>query len=112
MSGAEVLRASVLNAGQLSALAAGAGKLRQLVEAGDPGIIEDLASLSESAPYVISFGEASDPMDCERCRVPVVAVPEALVPGESRRWQRAIWECETGRKHTLRRCEAMQGKAE
>jgi hypothetical protein len=76
MSGADVLRMSALNAGRERALAAGIEKLRRLVEAGDPEIIEDLASLSESAPYVVSFGEASEPMDCERCRVPVVAVPE------------------------------------
>lgn len=38
----------------------------------------------------------------------VVAVPEVLLSDESRHWERAIWERETGRKHTLRRCEAMQ----
>lgn len=95
------------------AIAAWLGKLRARVEAGDPTpeIIEDLRSLSESAPFVIRVSESRGLMRCERCSTFVVAVPEALArtPPESRKWERAIWEPETGRKHTLRRCEAMRG---
>jgi hypothetical protein len=95
-------------------LAAGIENLRQLVEAGDPDIIEDLNSLSESSPYVIRVEKSRGLMRCERCRAFVISVPEYILapdPGDppgSRRWERAIWEPETGRKHTLRRCEAMR----
>jgi hypothetical protein len=91
-------------------LDAAEAKLRALVEAGDPEIIEDLRSLSESAPFAVRLDDSLGLMPCERCRTMVVSVPEALVadPPESRRWQRAVWEPETGRKHTIRRCEAMQ----
>lgn len=96
-----------------STIAAGIAKLKLAVEAGDQEIIEDLRSLSESAPFAVRMAESRGFMMCERCGVPVVAVPEALIaePAESRKWERAVWECEMGRKHTIRRCEATQEKA-
>jgi hypothetical protein len=71
-----------------------------------PAIAEDCASLVESMPYVIRYAEATAPIICECCGTRVVAVPEAVVTDvpASRTWTRAIWETETGRKHTLRRC--------
>ena len=92
-------------------MALSAAELRQRAES-DPALAEDIRSLNESAPYVIRLGDASGPMDCERCGTPVAAVPEALIrePHGARRWQRAIWEPEAGRRHALRRCEAMQGR--
>lgn len=69
-----------------------------------PLITEDLASLAESAPFLIRPGEKEGPIRCESCGTHVVAVPERPVDGE-RRWTPAIWEESAGRKHTLRRCE-------
>lgn len=77
-------------------IAAGVAKLRELVEAGDPEILEDLASLSESAPFVTRIRESRGFMKCERCRVPVIAVPEALAEVEP---------------ELRKRCEAMREKA-
>lgn len=69
-----------------------------------PLVAEDLASLAESAPFLIRTGEREGPSRCESCGTDVVAVPESPVKGE-RRWARAIWEDRLFRKHTLRRCE-------
>ncbi len=80
----------------------------------DPLLMEDCLSLAESAPFIIRIDKAGDPMACERCGTLVMAVPEGAVKEDylTRRYQRAIWESKTGRKHTLRRCEAMRtGKA-
>ena len=72
----------------------------------DPLYAEDLRSLTESVPFFIRIHEATEPIICECCGTLVAAVPEGLVsdaPG--RRFTRAIWESETWRKHTLRRCD-------
>lgn len=71
---------------------------------------EDCRSLNESAPFAISVEAASPVITCERCGTLVAAVREGLAADDwrARRWQRAIWEPKAWRKHTLRRCEAMQ----
>ena len=69
-----------------------------------PLIAEDLASLAESAPFLIRTGEREGPIRCESCGADVVAVPESPIDGE-RHWTRAIWEDRLFRKHTMRRCE-------
>lgn len=89
-----------------------AGVLRQL-EADPvkgPLIAEDLASLAESAPFLIRLGEREGPIRCESCGTDVVAVPESPAEGE-RSWWRAIWEDRLFRKHTLRRCEWQRREA-
>jgi len=90
-------------------LAAGAERLRQLVEAGDPEVIEDLLSIAESSPFAVKVSE--NPMPCPRCGSWVARVRESPTgPGGigPREWVPAIWETLAGRKHTIRRCEAMQ----
>ncbi len=69
-----------------------------------PEFAEDLRSLRESLPFMIRIDAPEGPVACECCGAAVFAVPESgyVTP---RRWRRAIWEPETGRKHTLRRCE-------
>jgi hypothetical protein len=78
-----------------------------------PAFAEDCASLMESMPYVIRYTEATEPVACECCGTSVVAVPEAFVVdgASARTWTRAIWEAETGRKHTLRRCNWKRDQA-
>lgn len=72
---------------------------------------EDCRSLMESSLYVIRLGERGEPVRCECCGTLVMTVPEALTvsaggePPVSRRWERGIWEDETLRRHTPRRCE-------
>jgi hypothetical protein len=78
----------------------------------NPLIAEDCTSLMESAPFFIRFRESGEPIRCECCGTPVVAVPEASVDDPPpRRWVRAIWEAKAGRKHTLRRCNWKRDRA-
>lgn len=72
----------------------------------DPEFAEDIASINESLPYLIRYDGVPPPVLCECCGICVFAPLEADTRnGEPRTWTRAIWEAETGRKHTLRRCE-------
>ena len=64
---------------------------------------EDLESYLESFPYFIRLSDASDPVGTL-----VMQVPESAT-GE-RRWKPGIWEHETYRRHTLRRCEWKAGQ--
>jgi hypothetical protein len=65
---------------------------------------EENESIIESAPFAIYLDEASDPIRCEMCGTLVVAVPERECVFPKRPTRRGIWESETWRKHTLRRC--------
>lgn len=88
-------------------LAEGAERLRLAVEAGDPEVIEDLLSIAESSPFLVRVAE--NPLPCARCGAYVARVREsAYSAGQPRQWVPAIWETFNGRKHTIRRCEAMQ----
>jgi hypothetical protein len=64
---------------------------------------EDIRSFVESMPWFIRVDERGKPIRCECCGTLVALTPEArdrhgpFAPG--------IWEHETLRKHTLRRCE-------
>lgn len=79
------------------------------VALGDPALMEDCLSLTESAPWTIRIDQASDPIRCECCGTEVMAVPEGKVEDyPHRRYRPAIWEATTVRKHTFRRCEAMR----
>jgi len=82
-------------------------KVRELV-AQDPVFAEDIRSLRESMPFVIMTGEASAPLACQYCSTPIHAVPERNVADPDRIWHRALWEPETGRKHTERRCRVLR----
>lgn len=69
-------------------------------------LTEDMRSLGESCPYFIRPSEQSDPIRCECCGTQVALTPEALVAdGPGRQYRPAIWEYETFRRHTMRRCE-------
>ena len=83
-----------------------AEQMRQRV-AIDPAFAEDCASLSESMPYLIRHDGASRPIMCECCGT-YVSDPLEADTRSPRQWKRAIWEAETGRKLTLRRCEWMR----
>jgi len=81
-----------------------AEQMRQRATA-DPLFAEDCESISESMPFVVRMAEGTRPITCECCGVLVTAVPEADTrSGRPWRWECAIWEAETARKHTLRRC--------
>jgi hypothetical protein len=69
----------------------------------DPAFAEDCESLSESMPFMIRHDGASRPVMCECCGT-YVSDPLEADTRSPRQWKRAIWEAETGRKHTLRRC--------
>lgn len=64
---------------------------------------EDLASFAESFPYFIRMDERGDPIRCEICGTEVALTPEAL--GVRGPWKQGIWEYESLRRHTVRRCE-------
>ena len=71
---------------------------------------EDVRSIAESSPFVIRVTE--NPLPCARCGTWVARVRESPYGiGVPRQWAPAIWESENGRKHTLRRCEAMRARA-
>jgi hypothetical protein len=71
----------------------------------DPVFAEDCESVFESMPYVIETVKATRPIRCECCGTWVTMIPEADTRA-GRPWvfTPAIWEAETLRKHTLRRC--------
>ena len=67
---------------------------------------EDCRSISESAPYMVRWGEQGSAMICPRCGTPVARVPEGRAEdGTGRRYLPAVWESRSGRKHTIRRCD-------
>ena len=66
-------------------------------------LAEDLYSLHESHRYFIRLDGRSEPVPCEFCRTLVAQTPES--EGVRGPWRPGIWEPETGRRHTLRRCE-------
>ena len=70
---------------------------------------EDIRSYSESSPYFIRRDERGDPVRCECCGTPVALTTEAL--GLRGPWKPGIWEHETFRRHTLRRCEWKRANA-
>jgi hypothetical protein len=73
--------------------------------AASPALAENCRSILESAPYLIRHQEGTSPITCECCGTEVSAMPEAdHRAGRPYTWRQAIWEPETGRKHTLRRC--------
>lgn len=65
---------------------------------------EDLASFAESFPYFIRPDERGEPIRCEVCGTLVALTPETRNLGSSS-WRPGIWEYETARRHTMRRCE-------
>lgn len=67
-----------------------------------PELEEDLRSFAESFPYTIRLSERGSPAPCEACGTPIATIP-ASRDGETR-WKPGIWEHESLRKHTLRRC--------
>jgi hypothetical protein len=75
----------------------------------DPLFAEECESLAESMPFLIRRDGASRPIRCECCGTYVFDPLEADV-WKPAQWKRAIWEAETGRKHTLRRCEWRRGQ--
>lgn len=78
--------------------------------AADPEFAEDIASVEESMPYLVRWHERTPPITCECCGTPVTMVPEAG-SWSPRTYKPAIWEEETARKHTLRRCEWQRANA-
>ena len=68
---------------------------------------EDYRSFAESFPYLIRASKRGDPILCECCGTLVAMTPEAL--GTDGPWKPGIWEHETLRRHTLRRCEWKEG---
>lgn len=81
----------------------GMAEMMRLRAAADPLFAEDCDSLFESMPYLVRYDGAGRPVICECCGTYVCDLLEADT-SEPRSWTRAIWEAETGRKHTLRRC--------
>ena len=71
----------------------------------DPEFAEDIASLTESKDFIVYPYEATEPIRCESCGTLVAMTPERSVYDREQRPEPAIWEPETGRKHTLRRCD-------
>lgn len=85
-----------------------AERVRQRAEA-DPLFAEECESLSESMRFLIRYDGKTTAITCECCGTCVVNVLEQAVNGDQR--GRAIWEAETGRKHTLRRCNWKRDQA-
>ena len=85
-----------------------AGQVRQRA-AVDPEFAEDCESIYESMQFLIRYGRETRCIICECCGTLVVDALECSVYG--RDWKRAIWEHETGRKHTLRRCNWKRDQA-
>jgi len=77
-------------------------------------IAEDCRSVLESAAYVIRLDGAGESIICECCGTQVALMPESPVAEHDagvRRWRPAIWEPQSGRKHTLRRCNWLREHA-
>lgn len=70
---------------------------------------EDMRSFAESFHYSIRLSDRGEPIRCEVCGTLVSLTPETedenAVLGALSRWKPAIWEHETLRRHTQRRCE-------
>lgn len=83
-----------------------AGMARMMTEraAVDPLFAEDCESVRESMPYVVQMHEGTRPIRCECCGTLVTMVPEAEPCEPPWTFRAAIWEADTARKHTLRRC--------
>lgn len=71
---------------------------------------EDLSSFAESFPYFIRMDERGEPVRCECCGTLVALTPEAL--GVDGPWKPGIWEHESLRRHTMRRCEWMRARSD
>lgn len=78
--------------------------MRQRAEA-DPAFAEDWKSITESMPYVVRLHEGTRPIVCECCGTMVAQCPEAEASVTPWTYKPAIWEAQTCRKHTLRRCD-------
>lgn len=74
-----------------------------------PELSEDVRSFAETFPYLIRISHRGEPIRCECCGTLVALTPEART-GSRDTWEPAIWEYETYRKHTLRRCEWMRAQ--
>jgi hypothetical protein len=70
-----------------------------------PRIAEDCRSVIESADYIVQYGDQEPAIICECCGTSVALMPERHTEDQSRTWKPGIWEPETFRRHTLRRCE-------
>ena len=70
-------------------------------------LAEDLRSFAESFPWVIRLDGRADPILCEVCGtlVALTSEAEAGMRWSERQWKPGIWEHETLRRHTQRRCE-------
>lgn len=66
---------------------------------------EDLASFAESFPYFVRLDERGEPIRCEMCGTLVMLVPEWTIEAGAESRKPGIWEHESLRKHTMRRCE-------
>lgn len=72
---------------------------------------ENHRSFTESYPYLIRLPAHGEAIRCECCGAFVALVPEAFLAlayeplGVHGPWKPGIWEYESLRKHTMRRCE-------
>jgi len=66
---------------------------------------EDYRSFAESFPYLIRVYEKGETIACECCGTPVALITESPAADPDASWKPGIWEPETLRRHTLRRCE-------
>lgn len=75
----------------------------------DEALWEDLRSYQESFPYCIRLSDRGQPIRCEACGTLVALTPESAhekaILGARVQWTPGIWEQETLRRHTMRRCE-------
>lgn len=83
-------------------MARGMAEMMRQRAAVDPAFAEDCESIKESMPYIIRYDGACRPVTCERCGTYVADLLESRADQDRR--TRAIWEAQTARKHTLRRC--------
>ena len=83
--------------------ARGMAEMMRQRAAADPAFAEDLESIGESMPFIVYAHEGRLPIVCECCGTLVTLVPEAHHQDLDSR-KPAIWEAQTARKHTLRRC--------
>lgn len=98
--------AVIMRSGGEQVIGAHGDLAREAGHAVSPLLAETYRSLAESAPYIIRYQDAGEPIICECCGTQVAAIPEALAADWTpRTWKRAIWEWPAGHKHTMRRCE-------
>lgn len=100
--GAMIMRSGGQQAISLSPSFADEGE--QLVS---DAVAEEYRSLAESEPFVVRYADW-DPgkpgIRCECCGTPVALMGERKAE-PSGPWKPGIWEPETVRRHTMRRCE-------